>query len=146
MEKIMRELILFFSRLTKAKVVVVGMSGLEDGDVRTVCPDLCCGLTVVSPAEDVFARGELAGQDDGVHHRHGPPGRGLVAGAEAGPVRLPAGRGEARLGRVVTGGAVAPGGAGAGRTPGARPAVPTETPGGQRVHRPHRAGRQSPLR
>ena len=70
MEKIMRELILFFSRLTKAKVVVVGMSGLEDGDVRTVCPDLCCGLTVVSPAEDVFARGELAGQDDGVHHRH----------------------------------------------------------------------------
>ena len=49
-------------------------SGLDYGDVSTVGPDLSRGLTVVSPPEDVFARSEMAGQDDRVHHGHGAPG------------------------------------------------------------------------
>ena len=133
-------MILYFS------IINVVITGLEDGDVSTVGPDLSRGLTVVSPAEDVSARTETVGQNEGVHNGHGAPVRGLVTRAEAGPGSLLAGRGEARLRGVVTGGAV--GARGPGTRDTARPglAAATQTPRGQRVHRPHGAGRLGPLR
>ena len=70
----------------------------------------------------------------------------MVTRAEARSVPLLAGRGEAWLGSVVTGGAVTARSAGTGNTPRPSLAATTQTSGGQGVHRPHGAGRKGPLR